>query len=154
MCLNLAKHAQGGGLGGEEMLCALETHRGLFPINTMAGHQLERLRLITSLHSDHQIWCGWETVTILWWLYNLLCPIMVLFKYSMANRQIRFDIGNNYPNAMGNRFTMLSLVGRPSRLSSIVQLLSLAIFQQFSFIIVQSILWHDNGSINPRRQSD
>ena len=58
MCLNLAKHAQGGGLGGEEMLCALETHRGLFPINTMAGHQLERLRLITSLHSDHQIWCG------------------------------------------------------------------------------------------------
>ena len=40
----------------------------------------------------------------------------------MADRQIRFDIGNNYPNAMGNRFTMLSLVGRPSRLSSIFQL--------------------------------
>ena len=33
-------------------------------------------------------------------------------------------------------------------------MLSLGIFQKFSFIIVQSILWHDNGSINPRRQSD
>ena len=161
MCLNLAKHAQGGGLGGEEMLCALETHRGLFPINTMAGHQLERLRLITSLHSDHQIWCGWETVTILWWLYNLLCPIMVLFKHSMANRQMRFDMCDNYPNALGKCFTMLSLAGRPTRLSSIFQRPeNRAIYYVVSwdisifFFIVQSILWHDNGSINPRRQSD
>ena len=92
-----------------------------FQSTQLAGHQLERLRLITSLHSDHQIWCGWETVTILWWLNNLFCPIMVLFKHSMANRQMRFDMCDNYPNALGKCFTMLSLAGRPTRLSSIFQ---------------------------------
>ena len=86
---------------------------------------------------------------------------MVLFKYSMANRQMRFDMCDNYPNALGKCFTMLSLAGRPTRLSSIFQrpenrVIYYVVSWDISifFFIVQSILWHDNGSINPRRQSD